>query len=76
MQLQKAEREQINARSGRFSERIDSTLYRVSVYFPAEETETLEAKIVRMVKNDLTFPAKHAKLKSLQTVRLPERDSL
>jgi hypothetical protein len=76
MQLEKAEREQINARSSRFSERIGSTVYRVSVYFPTEETEMLEAKILRLVKNDLNFETKRGIMDSLQTGRLPVGGSL
>ena len=55
MQLKKAERE-----------KIGSTVYRVSVYFPEEETETLEEKILRLVKNDLIFSEKHG------TIRVPQ----
>ena len=76
MQLKKAEREEINARSSRFSERIGSTVYRVSVYFPEEETETLETKILRLVKNDLIFEPKRGIIGTLQTGRLPDGGSL
>jgi hypothetical protein len=76
MQLQKAERENINARSSRFSEKIGSTVYRVSVYFPEEETETLETKILRLIKNDLISEPKRGIMDTLQTGRLPDGGSL
>jgi hypothetical protein len=76
MQLQKAEREINNAQSSRFSEKIGSTLYRVSVYFPAEETETLEAKILRLIKNDLQSQSDCGIIGLLQTSRLPDGGSL
>ena len=76
MQTSKSEREIINARSGRFTQRIGSTVYRVSVFFPAEETETLEAKILRLVKNDLIYASERGMMESLQTGRLPDGGSL
>jgi hypothetical protein len=76
MQLQKAEREQNYARSSRFSERIGSTVYRVSVFFPAEETETLEEKITRLIKSDLKFQSNRGIMDILQTGRLPDGGSL
>jgi hypothetical protein len=76
MQLEKTEREQINARSGRFSERIGSTVYRVSVFFPTEETESLETKILRLIKNDLNYVSGRGKMDTLQTGWLPDGGSL
>ncbi|MDR1536845.1 MAG: transposon-encoded TnpW family protein [Clostridiales bacterium] len=76
MQLEKAERENINALSGRFSERIGSSVYRVSVYFPETEDETLEAKILRLIKNDLISEPGRGKMDTLQTGRLPDGGSL
>jgi hypothetical protein len=67
MQLEKAEREGINALWSRFSERIGSTVYRVSVYFPKIEDETLEAKILRLTKNDLISESGRSMMDSLQT---------
>ncbi|GHV48654.1 hypothetical protein FACS189499_08500 [Clostridia bacterium] len=65
--------ENINAR---FSERIGSTVYRVSVFFPAEEKESLETKILRLIKNDLIFESKCGIMDTLQTGRLPNGGSL
>jgi hypothetical protein len=75
MRLQKAEREKSDARAGRFSERIGSTLYRVSVYFPAGEAETLEEKILRLAKKDLQNRAGRGTMGSLQTGRPPDGGS-
>jgi hypothetical protein len=76
MQLKKAEREQINAQSSRFSKRIGSTLYEVNVYFAEAGKESLEDKIFRLVSSDsLNAAPKSVKMGSLQTERLPERGS-
>ena len=53
MQTQKVEREKSNAQSSRFSQRIGSTIYSVSVYFKEGSKETLEEKMFRMMKSDL-----------------------
>jgi hypothetical protein len=53
MQLQKAEREQINARSGRFSHRIGSTVFTVNIISKEDSKETLEDKVLRLIKRDL-----------------------
>lgn len=72
MQLQKAEREQINARSGRFEKRIGSTVYEVSIFYKDGCRETPEDKIFRIVANrELYLPPKSAIIKELQTERLP-----
>jgi hypothetical protein len=76
MQLQNAEREKHNARSGRFTQQIGSTMYRVSVFIPTQETESLESKILRLVKNDLIFDSECGIITSLQTGRLPSGGSL
>jgi hypothetical protein len=76
MRLQKADREKSDARAGRFSERIGSTLYRVSVYFPKEEKETLETKILRLAKTDLQNQSGCGTMGLLQTGRLPDGGSL
>jgi hypothetical protein len=59
-----------------FTNKIGSTVYRVSVFFPSEETETLETKILRLIKNDLTFESKRGIISTLQTGRLPNGGSL
>ena len=64
------------ADTSRFSKRIGSSLYNVSVYFSQESQETMNDKIFRLAKNELSFPSKNATMKSLQTERLSERGSL
>ncbi|MDR1061367.1 MAG: transposon-encoded TnpW family protein [Clostridiales bacterium] len=59
-----------------FSERVGSTVYRVTVRFPEAETETLEEKITRLIKNDLQFQQGRGILDTLQTGRLPNGGSL
>ena len=63
------------ADTSRFSKRIGSSLYKVSVYFSQESQETLNDKIFRLVKNELNQPPKHATMKMLQTERLSEGSS-
>jgi hypothetical protein len=75
MQPQKAERETGDARSGRFTERIGSTLYRVTVFFPTKETETLETKILRLIKKDLQNRAGRGTMEPMQTGRPPDGGS-
>ena len=72
MQTQKAEREKVNARSGRFEKRIGSTVYGVSVYFKDGCRETPEDKIFRIVANrGLHNAPNSAIIKELRTERLP-----
>ncbi|GHU77247.1 hypothetical protein FACS1894188_11150 [Clostridia bacterium] len=59
-----------------FTDKIGSTVYRVSVFFPAEEKESLETKILRLIKNDLIFESKCGIMDTLQTGRLLERGSI
>jgi len=61
------------------SKRIGNTLYRVGVHFsPAnpENKETLQDKILRLIKNDLNFSPLCAKMELPQTGRLLEGGSL
>ena len=76
MQTSKSSREINNAQSSRFSQRIGSTTYRVSMFFPVDETESLEAKILRLIKNDLHYQTDNATMGLLQTGRLPDGGSL
>ena len=76
MQLEKAERKMNNAQSSRFSQRIGSTIYRVSMFFPEKETETLEAKILRLIKNELNYQSDNGIIGLLQTSWLPDGGSL
>ena len=54
MQTDKSQRENY-AQSGRFSQRIGSTLYSVNVHFKEESRETLEEKILRLITRELDF---------------------
>ena len=69
--------------------KIGSTLYRVGVFFDEEATETMQDKVLRLVKsevfcgesrenprNDLTLKAERATMESPQTGRLLEGGSL
>jgi hypothetical protein len=59
-----------------FNKRIGSMTYRVSIHWGAPNSEKLEDKILRLIKNDLTNAANYAIINSPQMVRLPERSSL
>jgi hypothetical protein len=76
MQTKQAERENLSTRSSRFVEKIGSTRYSVTMFFPDTASETLEDKIFRLAKSDLTFQSGYAKMTSLQTARLPNGGSL
>jgi hypothetical protein len=76
MQLKNAEREEINARSGRFVKRIGSTVYEVCVRFDTAKGESLEDKMFRLMKSDLKNGAKCGKIALPQAERLPERGSV
>ena len=54
MQTTQTEREKGNAPSGRFVQRIGSTVYSVNIHFNGGGKEPLEAKMFRMMKSDLT----------------------
>jgi hypothetical protein len=54
---------------------IGSTVYQVNAGFNPEAKETVEEKILRLIKNDLTGGFKRGILKMSQTVILPERSS-
>jgi len=56
--------------------RIGSTTYRVRLHFNPESRETLDDKVLRLLKNDLNLSPSHAKMDLSQTGRLPERSSL
>ena len=55
--------------------RIGSTIYEVRCYFNPEAKERLEEKILRIIKNDLTFGQNRAILNVSQTELLHERSS-
>ena len=64
------------ADTNRFSKRIGSTVYRVGVYFKPDAKETMEDKIIRLVKNEWNCSQKNGIMEVLQTERLPERSSV
>jgi hypothetical protein len=76
MQTQKAKREINNAQSSRFCQRIGSTVFTVNVYFNENGKETLEDKMFRMMKSDLTDGRYCGNIAMPQADALPERGSL
>ena len=59
-----------------FSRRIGATTYRVGISFNPASAETLQEKILRMVKNDLNFAPLRATMELPQTGGSLERGSL
>jgi hypothetical protein len=55
MQLEKAEREKNNAQSSRFTQRIGSTIFTVNIISKEGSPETLDDKMLRLMKSDLEF---------------------
>ena len=76
MQTQKAKREKINAQSSRFCKRIGSTVFTVNIYCNEDSKETLEDKMFRMMKSDLTNERFCDKMTIPQADALPERGSV
>ena len=60
---------------GVLHKKIGSTFYKVNIYFNHTNPESLEDKILTIIKNDLNFAQKNATIKSLQTGWLSERSS-
>ena len=56
--------------------RIGSTTFKVGIHFNEEARETIEDKVLRMLKNDLQCSSKCVTMKPLQAGWLPERGSL
>ena len=56
--------------------RIGSTVYEVNVYFNSDAKETMNEKILRIIKNDLNLTADNDIIGLPQTVRLAERSSI
>jgi hypothetical protein len=59
-----------------FSHKIGSTLYHVNVHYDKAGKESLEDKIFRMMKNDLTGGAKSGIVQEPQADWLSERGSV
>ena len=56
--------------------RIGSTTFKVNVHFNKASRETLEEKVLRLMKNDLSFVLENVTMKPLQADWLSERGSL
>lgn len=59
-----------------FIKRIGSTNYEVRVYFNQDAKETIDDKILRLMKTDLNLEPVNATIMMPQTSRLPERGFL
>jgi hypothetical protein len=55
--------------------RIGSTVYEIEVYVKNDTAETIEQKIMRLIRNDLNLTASNDNMMVPQTSRLPERGS-
>ena len=58
-----------------FNKRIGNTLYNVEVYFDETSRETYEDKIIRLIKNGLTYTKEKDIMMIPQTDGLLERSS-
>lgn len=56
--------------------RIGSTLFNVNIFYNKNASETLEEKIIRLLKNDLQAMPRNGTMEPLQAVRLPERSPI
>jgi len=72
MQTPTNQRENINAQPGRFTHRIGSTVYDVNVSFDTAKTESLEDKILRMMKCELKRELKNGANRG--NVGMPQAD--
>ena len=64
------------ADTSRFTKRIGSTVYNVGLYFNENATETMEDKILLLIKNEWNCSQKYGIIELPQTGRLPERSSV
>jgi hypothetical protein len=55
--------------------RIGSTVYEIEVYVKTSAAETIEEKIMRLIRNDLHTTPSNVTMGMPQTGRLPERSS-
>ena len=62
--------------AGAITRRIGSTTYRAKIYFDPNAKESLDDKILRLLKNDLNLGQSHATMGLSQTGRLREGISL
>ena len=56
--------------------RIGSTVYITKLYVRNDAAETMDEKILRLIRNDLNYTAKNDIMVLPQTGRLPERSSI
>ena len=74
MQAVEKQRENISAQSGRFCQRIGSTLFYVNVHFKEKSQETLEDKIIRIIKRDLEVEPNRESSKNI--LRNPRKSAI
>ena len=55
--------------------RIGSTVYEVRMHFNPDAKETMDGKVLRLIRNDLNKPLHDAKMTIPQTSRLSERSA-
>ena len=65
----------VHAESLNVQKRIGSTVYEIEVYVKTSTGETIEEKIMRLIRNDLNTAPSRGNLNMPQTGRLPERSS-
>ncbi|MDR2568805.1 MAG: transposon-encoded TnpW family protein [Oscillospiraceae bacterium] len=53
--------------------RIGSTVYDVELFVKKDKADTIEEKVLRILKNDLNLAIQNGNIKLPQTGRLPER---
>jgi hypothetical protein len=63
------------ADTSQFTKRIGSTVYKVGLHFNQDANETMDDKILRLIKNEWNYSQKHGIMELPQTGRLPERSS-
>jgi hypothetical protein len=56
--------------------RIGSTTYRANIFFNPEAKETMDDKVMRLLRNDLNLTPMNGNMGLSQTGRLSERGSL
>ena len=64
-----------HAEPAQLHKRIGSTVYEVRLHFNSDAKETMDDKILRLVRNDLNKPQRNAKMAIPQTGRLSERSA-
>ena len=64
------------ADKSQFTKRIGSTVYKVGLFFNQDAKETMDDKILRLIKNEWNCSQNHGIMDIPQTGRLPERSSI